>query len=59
MDTPVNISRPKINGMALVAERDRNKYESAILIQDERKVENVHERVSVSGLISAGPQLRY
>ena len=42
---PTNVSRPKIAGMPLVAIRPHNKYDSAILIRDDMKVENVYERV--------------
>ena len=42
---PTNLSRPKIAGMSLVAERPHNKYGSAILIREDLKVENVYERV--------------
>ena len=42
---PTNLSRPKIAGMSLVAERPHNKYGSAILIRVDIKVENVYERV--------------
>ena len=41
---PTNLSRPKIAGMSLVAERP-HKYGSAILIRDDLNVENVYERV--------------
>ena len=40
-----NLSRPKIAGMSLVAERPHNKYGSAILTRDDLKVDNVYERV--------------
>ena len=39
------LSRPKLAGMSLVAERPHNKYGSAILIRDSLKVENVYEIV--------------
>ena len=43
---PTNLSRPKIAGMSLVAERPHNKYGSAILIREDLlKVKNVYERV--------------
>ena len=42
---PTNLSRPKITGMSLVAERSHNKYGSDILISDDLKVDNVYERV--------------
>ena len=42
---PTNLSRSKIAGMSLVAERPHNKYGSAILIRDDLKVDNVYERV--------------
>ena len=42
---PTNLSRPKIAGMSLVAERPHNKYGSVILIRDDLKVDNVYERV--------------
>ena len=42
---PTNLSKPKIAGMSLVAERPHNNYDSAILIRDDLKVENVYERV--------------
>ena len=42
---PTNISRSKIAGMSLVAERPHNNYGSAILIRDDLKVNNVYERV--------------
>ena len=42
---PTNLSRPKIYGMFLVAERPHNKYDSAILIKDNLKVDNVFDRV--------------
>ena len=42
---PTILSRPKIAGMSLVAERPHNKYGSAILIREDLKVENVYERV--------------
>ena len=42
---PTHLSRPKIAGMSLVAERPHNKYGSAILIREDLKVENVYERV--------------
>ena len=40
-----NISRHKIAGMSLVAERHQNKYGSAIVMREGIKVENVYERV--------------
>ena len=40
-----HLSRPKIAGMSLVAERPHNKYGSAILIRDNLKVDNIYERV--------------
>ena len=43
--SPTTLSRPKIAGMSLVAERPHNKYGSAILIRDDLKVDNVYERV--------------
>ena len=42
---PINLSRPKIAGMSLVAKRHHNKYSSAILIRDDLDVENVYKRV--------------
>ena len=42
---PTNLSRPKIAGMSLVAERPHNKYGSAILIRHDLKVDNLYERV--------------
>ena len=42
---PTNLSRPKISGMLLVAERPHNKYGSAIHIREGLKVGNVYERV--------------
>ena len=42
---PTNLSRSKIAGMSLVAERPHNKYGSAILIREDVNVENVYERV--------------
>ena len=42
---PTNLSRPKVAGISLVAERPHNKYGSAILIRDDLKVDNVYERV--------------
>ena len=46
---PTNLSRPKIAGMSLVAERLHNKYSSTILIRDDLKVDNVYERVQGIG----------
>ena len=43
--TDPQISKPKIAGMSLVAERPHNKCGSAILIKEDLKVENVYERV--------------
>ena len=40
-----NLSRPKLAGMSLIAERPHSKYGSAILIRDDMKVDNVYERV--------------
>ena len=42
---PTNLSRTKIAGMSLVAERPHNKYGSAILIREDLKVENVYKTV--------------
>ena len=42
---PTNLSRLKIAGMSLVAERPYNKYGSTMLIRDDLKVDNVYERV--------------
>ena len=42
---PTNLSRAKIVGMPIVAERPHNKYGSAILIREDLKVENVYEIV--------------
>ena len=42
---PTNLSRPKIAGISLVAERPHSKYGSVILISDDLNVENVYERV--------------
>ena len=42
---PTNLSRPKVAGMSLVAERPHTKYGSDILIREDLKVENVYERV--------------
>ena len=49
---PTQLSRPKIAGMSLVAERPHNKYGSAILIKEGRKVENIYERVQGTGKLS-------
>ena len=40
-----NLSRPKIAGMPLVAERPHNKYGYAIFNREDLKAENVYERV--------------
>ena len=40
---PTHLTRPKIAGMSLVAERPHNKYGSAILIRDDLKVDDVYE----------------
>ena len=42
---PTTLSRPKIAGMSLMAERPHNKYGNAILIRDDLKDDNVYERV--------------
>ena len=42
---PTTLSRPKIDGMSIVAERHKNTYGSDILIRDDLKVENLYERV--------------
>ena len=39
---PTKLSRSKIAGMSLVAERPHNMYGSAILIRDDLKVDDVY-----------------
>ena len=47
---PTHLSRPKISGMSLVAERPHNNIGNAIFIIEHLKVENVYESSHITSL---------